>query len=159
MLNIRTVSSFGYENMALKRYEQKLELPLALALRKGHISGLLYGVSQFLMYIVIALIFYLGTIFIRDNNLSIADVFTAIYAIMFAGMTAGNNAHFMPDVATAKKAAANLFEILDAEDEDQIQIKESSKLLKTPVKGNIVFKNVHFKYPSRDEYVFRDLNL
>ena len=111
------------------------------------------------MYIVIALIFYLGTIFIRDNNLSIADVFTAIYAIMFAGMTAGNNAHFMPDVATAKKAAANLFEILDAEDEDQIQIKESSKLLKTPVKGNIVFKNVHFKYPSRDEYVFRDLNL
>lgn len=61
------------------------------------------------MFIVIALIFYIGTIFIRDNNLKIADVFTAIYAILFAGMTAGNNSHFMPDVAVSKRAAANLF--------------------------------------------------
>ena len=65
------------------------------------------------MYVVFALVFYLGTIFIRDNNLSIADVFIAIYSIMFAGMTAGNNAHFMPDVANAKNSAANIFEILD----------------------------------------------
>ena len=42
---------------------------------------------------------------------------------MFAGMTAGNSAHFLPDVATCKKAAANLFEIIDGEDEDQLQIK------------------------------------
>jgi hypothetical protein len=32
---------------------------------------------------------------------------------MFAGMTAGNNSHFMPDVGAAKNAAANLFLILD----------------------------------------------
>jgi len=54
-------------------------------------------------------IFYLGSIFIRDHNLLIADVFSAIYAILFAGMTAGNNAHFMPDANTAKKAASHLF--------------------------------------------------
>jgi hypothetical protein len=65
------------------------------------------------MYAIFALIFYLGSIFIRDHNLSIADVFTAIYSIMFAGMTAGNNSHFMPDVANAKNSAANIFEILD----------------------------------------------
>ena len=82
---------------------------MRLATRKGHISGILYGLSQFIMFIVIGLIFYLGSIFIRDHNLSIADVFTAIYAIIFAGMTAGNNSHFMPDVNTAKKAAAQLF--------------------------------------------------
>ncbi len=65
------------------------------------------------MYVVFALIFYLGSVFIRDHKLSIADVFTAIYSIMFAGMTAGNNSHFMPDVANAKNSAANIFEILD----------------------------------------------
>ena len=65
------------------------------------------------MFVVFALIFYLGSVFIRDHNLSIADVFTAIYSIMFAGMTAGNNSHFMPDVANAKNSAANIFEILD----------------------------------------------
>ena len=36
-------------------------------------------------------------------------MFIAIYAIVFAGMTAGNNAHFMPDAAACSNAAANLF--------------------------------------------------
>jgi ABC-type multidrug transport system fused ATPase/permease subunit len=98
------------------------------------------------MYVVFALIFYFGAIFIRDYNLNIADVFTAIYSIMFAGMTAGNNSHFMPDVANAKNSAANIFEILDDEDEDQKQIKDGSRLLKTPIKGEIKLKNVDFKY-------------
>lgn len=35
---------------------------------------------------------------------------------MFAGMTAGNNSHFMPDTAACKNSAANLFEILDSQD-------------------------------------------
>ena len=150
MINIRTVTSFGYENMILNKYTDKLKIPYEIAVKKGNISGLLFGFSQFIMYLVFALIFYLGAIFIRDNNLDIADVFTAIYSIMFAGMTAGNNSHFMPDVASAKNSAANIFEILDSEDEDQLQIKEGSQLLKTPIKGHIQFKNVAFKYETRD---------
>lgn len=50
------------------------------------------------------------------NGLQVADVFTAIYAITFSGMTAGNNAHFMPDMAAGKKSAASLFEIQDSTD-------------------------------------------
>lgn len=109
MVNIRTVTSFGYENMILNKYSDKLKEPYQIAIKKGNISGILFGFSQLIMYVVFALIFYLGSIFIRDNNLSIADVFTAIYSIMFAGMTAGNNSHFMPDVASAKNSAANIF--------------------------------------------------
>lgn len=113
MVNIRTVTSFGYENMILDKYSEKLTLPFQIAVKKGNISGLLFGLSQFTMFVVFGLIFYLGSIFIRDNNLDVADVFTAIYSIMFAGMTAGNNTHFMPDVASSKNSAANIFSILD----------------------------------------------
>ena len=98
------------------------------------------------MYLVFALVFFLGAVFIRDNNLSVADVFTAIYSIMFAGMAVGNNSHFIPDIANAKNSASNIFEILDSEDEDQLQIKDGSKLLKTLIRGNIQLKNVSFKY-------------
>jgi ATP-binding cassette subfamily B (MDR/TAP) protein 1 len=73
------------------------------------ISGFLYGLTQIIMFFVFGLIFYLGTIFLRDNGLDIANVFTAIYAIMFSGMTAGNNSHFMPDAAAAKTSAINIF--------------------------------------------------
>ena len=50
------------------------------------------------------------------NNLSIDNVFVAIYAIMFSGMTAGNNAHFLPDINNSRRAAASLFEIQDSTD-------------------------------------------
>ena len=54
------------------------------------------------MFIIFGLIFFLGTVFIRDAGVSVADVFTAIYAIVFGAMTVGNNAHFLPDIASAK---------------------------------------------------------
>lgn len=86
-------------------------------------------------------------------------MFIAIYAIVFAGMTAGNNAHFMPDAAACKNSAANLFEILDSQDEEQMQIAENSLLLKDGASGDIVIQDVDFKYDSRNEYVFRNMNL
>jgi ATP-binding cassette subfamily B (MDR/TAP) protein 1 len=159
MVNIRTVTSFGYENMILDKYSEKLKVPFEIAIKKGNISGIMFGLSQLIMFVVFALIFYLGAIFIRDNGVSIADCFTAIYSIMFAGMTAGNNSHFMPDVASAKNSAANIFEILDGEDEDQLQVKTESKLLKTPIRGHMELRNVDFKYESRTEYVFRNMSL
>jgi hypothetical protein len=61
------------------------------------------------MFIIFALIFFIGTIFIRDAGVTITDVFTAIYAITFSAMTAGNNSHFLPDIGAAKNSAANLF--------------------------------------------------
>lgn len=54
------------------------------------------------------------------NDLSIADVFTAIYGITFSGMTAGTT-HILCHVAAGKKSAASVFEIQDSKDEDQLQ--------------------------------------
>lgn len=65
----------------------------------------------------------------------------------------------MPDVAAAKNSAANIFEILDSEDEDQLQVKQESKLLRTKIRGHLEFRNVSFKYESRNESVFSNLNL
>ena len=69
-----------------------------ISIKKGNVSGALFAISQLIMFFVFGLIFFLGTVFKRDNNLSIDSVFTAIYAIFFSAMTVGNNSHFMPDI-------------------------------------------------------------
>lgn len=74
------------------------------------------------MFTIFGLLFYLGALFVRDNkSADLEGMFTAVYAIVFAGMTAGNNAHFMPDTAACNNSAANLFFILDSTDEHQMQ--------------------------------------
>ncbi len=60
----------------------------------------------------------------------------------------------MPDIMDAKVAAGNLFEIIDSEDEDQMQITQNSKLIKTGIKGNIKLDKITFKYQTRNNYVF-----
>jgi ABC-type multidrug transport system fused ATPase/permease subunit len=90
---------------------------------KGNISGIFFGFSQCILYVIAGIVFYLGAIFIHSHNISVSDVFTSTYAIILAGVTIGNNAHFMPDIEAAKISAVNIFLTLDAEDEDQLQVK------------------------------------
>lgn len=92
--------------------------PLILAIKKGNFSGFFFGLSQIIMYVIFGLLFWLGAIFVRDNEgVEVQDMFVAIFSILFAGMTIGNNAHFLPDTASCRIAAANLFHIQDSEDE------------------------------------------
>lgn len=43
------------------------------------ISGLFFGLSQVTTYIVFGVLFYIGTIFMRDYGVTLLDVFTAVY--------------------------------------------------------------------------------
>ena len=98
MTNIRTVCSFGYENIISNKYEKMMEEPFNLAVKNGIVSGFFYGIAQFIMFIVIALIFYLGSLFVQNNGVSVDNMFTAIFAIFFSAMTVGNNSHILPDM-------------------------------------------------------------
>lgn len=77
------------------------------------------------MFIVYAVLFYVGAVFSRDYNVSTNDMFTAIFALMYAAFGAGNNNQFMTDVGAAFNAAKNLFKITDAEDEISIHKKSN----------------------------------
>lgn len=85
-------------------------------MKTGVLSGFLYGASQLVMFVIFALIFYIGTLFTRQYNLDFVRVFTAIYALIFSSMTAGRNTEMMPDLAECKTSGAYLFTILDGED-------------------------------------------
>ena len=112
------------------------------------------------MFVIFALVFYIGTLFIRDQHLEFVNVFTAIYALIFAGMTAGNNTQMMPDIASCKTSAAYLFQILDSEDEDQMQIREKSLMIaEGGTNGHFEVNNISFKYPTRGLNAFTNLSL
>ena len=122
MINIRTVSSSGHDYIIIKKYEEKLQEPESLLVGKGLVTGFLFGLSQLITYIIFGVIFYVGAVFVRDNaDVTVEDMFTAMFALTFAGMSTGNNAHFMPDMAACNSAAANIFLIQDSKDEEQIQ--------------------------------------
>lgn len=64
----------------------------------------------------------------------------------------------MSDIGAAKTASKKLFEILDSEDELQLALKKCPHPVSERVKGDIEFRNVSFKYPTRDALVFENFS-
>jgi ABC-type multidrug transport system fused ATPase/permease subunit len=73
-------------------------------------------------------------------------------------MIGGQNIKQIPDLVKIKIALRDIFKILDSTDEDQLQIHENSKLINRPIVGNIEFKDVSFKYQSREEIVLTNVS-
>jgi ATP-binding cassette, subfamily B (MDR/TAP), member 1 len=115
--NIRTVASFGNEDILLGFLNERLKVPESLIFKKSNYAGLAFGFSQMMMFLIYGIIFYLGAVFNREYGSNMRDVFAAIFAIMYASFGAGNNNQFMVDVGQAKNAAKNIFKILDSQDE------------------------------------------
>lgn len=65
---------------------------------------------------LLALIFYIGSLFIQKFHMSVLSIFTAIYAIMFAAIQAGGQLQFIPNISALKIATINIFKILDEKD-------------------------------------------
>jgi ATP-binding cassette subfamily B (MDR/TAP) protein 1 len=81
---------------------------------------------------------------------------------MFGAMASGQAAQFGPDVGKAVKAALKVFTYIDIKGKiDPIEIPaERMPCEATKFKGEIEFKNVWFRYPTRKtEWVFKGLNI
>ena len=72
----------------------------------------MYGISYLLQYITFGLIFFFSAVFVSNYNIDTANSFSAIFLIVFACASAGNNANFVGDASKAKSAANSMFSIL-----------------------------------------------
>jgi ATP-binding cassette subfamily B (MDR/TAP) protein 1 len=65
--NFKTVQSFGNEEMLVKKYRSFVD-PIFKASRAKHINaGIAYGFSQFIIYLIMAALFFFGGMVIEDN--------------------------------------------------------------------------------------------
>lgn len=62
--NFKTVQSFGYEHLILKKYKSYIDPIFAMSKAKHFKAGIAFGFSQFIVYLVFAALFYFGGLII-----------------------------------------------------------------------------------------------
>ncbi|KAG0483278.1 hypothetical protein HPP92_011362 [Vanilla planifolia] len=156
--SIRTVASLSAEEKVVELYQKKCEGPTRKGIRQGVISGIGFGVSSSLIYCAYAASFYAGARLVRSGETTFGKVFQVFFAFTMAatGISESNSA--VPNAEKAKSATASVFAVLDRK--SKIDPSDVSGMTLENLEGEIKFRHVSFKYPSRPEVqIFHDLCL
>ncbi|KAH6787539.1 P-glycoprotein 11 [Perilla frutescens var. hirtella] len=156
--SIRTVASFCAEEKVMEMYRNKCEGPMKNGIRQGMVSGVGFGLSYALLFLVYATSFYAGARLVQDGKITFSDVFRVFFALTMAAIGISQSSSLAPDSSKAKGAAASIFELLDRK--SKIDPSDESGVKLDSIKGEIELRHVSFKYPTRPEIqIFRDLSL
>ncbi|RDA83476.1 hypothetical protein CP532_7036 [Ophiocordyceps camponoti-leonardi (nom. inval.)] len=155
---IRTVASLTREQDVLALYHAALAEQQRRSLPSVVKSSALYASSQSLLFLCFALGFWYGGRLIGKHEYSMFQFFLCFMAIVFGAQSAGSIFSFAPDMGKAHHAAAELKTLLDRRPLVDSWSDAGGRLEQT--KGDIEFRDVHFRYPTRPEQpVLRGLNL
>ena len=163
IMNYRTVISLGEKNVefVLEKYYGLLDGPNREGIKRAHISGILYGYSQSVRFIFVALSFYFAILILENSehpDEERRDVFTAVYIMFVGAIGSGVAVSQMPSLGRAKAAASKIFLIIKEKSEIDSRRKADGNG-HTIQQGSIKLTSVGFKYPSRNKKVLQNFNL
>ncbi|KAK9455642.1 P-loop containing nucleoside triphosphate hydrolase protein [Dipodascopsis uninucleata] len=156
---IRTVLSLTRENDVLSKYRATLDGQRRDSRTINIKSAMFYGVSQGSQFFIFSLAYWYGGSLVVTDNYSIIQFYFAYTAVIFGSISAGITLSFVPDLGKAKLSAGYIKKILDLKPEIDTWNPAGEKVPED-CKGEIEFKDVHFRYPTRPQVpVLRGLNL
>jgi len=154
---IKTVQSYTAESEEVRRYGSHLTDVVSAALRRARIRGTFFGILTFCGFGgVVAVLWQGGRQVLQGSLTAGALVSFLLYALYVAGAV-GSLASLFGAYQEAVGAARRVFDLLGAESD----VKDPARPLKLPrpLRGEVVFNNVTFRYNPDLPEVLQDVSL
>ncbi|OWZ07162.1 Multidrug resistance protein ABC transporter [Phytophthora megakarya] len=147
LCNIRTVASLGFEKSACMEFDVFLDEPLRSGEHNAHINGLAVGFSSFVVYATYALAFWYGGMLVDDGSITFLQMMRSLMAIIMSARSVGASVGYVADADSAFEAGAAILSLRDRH--PLIDTFSGDGVCLHSFQGNIEFKNVAFRYPTR----------
>ena len=156
LLGVRVVKSFANEDIEIDKFDNGNMKFLETKKRAYKYMAGFQSTTRFFegfMYIVVVAA---GSLFMINSKITPADLIAYLLYVTTLLASIRTLIEFTEQFQRGMTGIERFIEIMDAKAD--IVDKEGAEELKD-VKGDINFKDVSFKYPGSNEYVFRHLNL
>lgn len=147
--SFQVVKSFANEWYESVRYGKAVDRVVKISLDFAKIRGLFFSFIITVLFGGIFYILYRGALMVENQTMEVGDLFSFI---IYTGILGGAIASFgtlYATLASAIGATERVQNILNSEGE--INLEDSKSEQSVSLAGDIVYRNVHFSYPTRQE--------
>lgn len=150
----QTVQAFTHEAESRKQFADVTEAAFASASVRIRARAIMTTIVIFLVAAGVVAVLWIGARDVRAGVMSIGDLVQfVIYSVMVAGST-GALSEIWGELQRAAGATERLGELLSTK--DTISDPARPEGLAEPVRGEIAFDGVHFRYPTRPNHAALD---
>jgi len=147
---IANVKAFCNELFEQKRYESKLVVFLGSILRGARARASLVAFIIFAIFTAIVIVLWYGTSLLIDGRLNSGQLFSFTFYTIFVGGSIGSFADLYANLQRSIGATQHVRELLGIPAEP-LNAPGIVPMAGGRLRGDVVFENVSFAYPSRPE--------
>ncbi|WP_234899416.1 ABC transporter transmembrane domain-containing protein [Ruegeria lacuscaerulensis] len=151
---VQTVQAFTHEQASRAQFGEMTETSYEVSLRRIQTRAVLTVIVIFLVFSGIVGVLWMGANDVRNGVMTEGVLIQfVIYSIIMAGSVAALS-EIWSELQRAAGATERLVELLNAQ--DTVNDPTQAKALPAPVRGEIRFDGVTFRYPARPDVVALD---
>ncbi len=149
LLSVQTVQAFTHEGETRREFAEVTEKSFASAKARIKTRAVMTVIVIFLVFAGVVGVLWIGARDVREGAMSVGALIQfVIYAVMVAGAV-GALSEIWGELQRAAGATERLVELLGTEDSVKDPVRPAP--LSRPVRGEIAFEEVTFRYPARPE--------
>lgn len=158
--NVRTVRSFANEETETGRYSNAIVRSRQIGIKRSWAYGTFLGAVTAFGYIAVTAVFYYGGVLVIKGEMSTGDLFSFILNTLIIAASLAGLSSLWGTLMQALGASERMFQLLDAGERHTltkaghagiIPANKGGSESQSHINGEIKFRDVHFRYPTRPE--------
>jgi ATP-binding cassette subfamily B protein len=156
-LGIRVLKSLGRGRELTARFMEQARGLRGTELLKVHLLAMLWAVLIMLPEIAIAAVLGVGAYGVAQGSLTLGTLVAAVSVLTYLYWPIASIGYLLAEASNAAAATTRYWEVRDIE--PTIVDPPAPRRLVTPVRGELVLRDVHFAYPGSDREILRGVDL
>ncbi|NDV65988.1 ABC transporter ATP-binding protein [Bacteroides sp. 224] len=157
LINIRVVKSFVREDFEADKFEKSSGELRDMVIHASNIVASIFPVMQLVLNVSIVAILWIGGFKVMEGELKVGELISFVNYLSQVLMALMMLSMIFMNLARASASSERILEVLNA-NPSLVNTPEGLQDKYRVTRGEVVFKNVSFRYPSGETDVLRNIN-